>query len=689
MPAQAAGEDGTQVLIGETAGAITVDVDGDGVREVVRVVDNPTRPGRFLLEAWAFDGERWSVIGSTDVIRHTEGQDARVPINTSADAFGLLAWNDGNGERLLLATVGNAAAGDTGCCLTISAVTRSDGALRADVLLGTFGDAELIFVLDMDGDGIDELLVRETAPGDQPSAARLLIWNGESGFDSQRFELPAGTGTWFGWAIGDSFGWRIGDSDGLPGEELVSGPTPDGQLVRLVTEPGGRLVAELARGVPGNFGRPASPFGAANGLLMGTTQDEIHVMRWPRGGEIEVVHWLRSPERFGMSVVGTGTDAVIVDYGHGPFTDQVPQEVLVYDLALEQVLAVPPGDAALRLIDLPAHAFPALRLLPYGIYPYAGPLPGGLGGGEAFFSPGGLVLGADGELAVHPTNGLVGRWPVGVAGPEEGWMALAVGYPAWRDRAFLRRSGLTGSLAIAPLGEVLPDAPPDGHLRPELHNAVVIEDADGTPRVFAPDGGFTVTISAPPLSSVVVAVNHAIPFQGQMGVEPISIEVGPATEREGNQDFEAAIIVVTPAGAAYSVTWEGQILREPPELKAGAQTDLLQLSATVSGVATPNSAVTIDGEPAETDADGLFSLSVDAAIWPRDVVVMASDPVGNHSEERLSVVGLVDYRGLPWVPIVGVATLGIGVALFVRTPRRRSEGHAHEDDVRLEEIERD
>ncbi len=673
-------DDGTQVLPGQTAGAITIDVDGDGVREVVRVVPEPSR-ARYLLEAWAFDGDRWALIGTANIVRHNQDHNARVPINSSADAFGLLAWNDGNGERLLLATVGNAVDGDTGCCLTVSAVAMSDGVLRVYPLVGTFGDAELIFVLDVDGDGVDELLVSETAPGDQPATARLLRWNGESGFDSQPVELPAGTGPWFGWVIGDS--------DGVPGEELISGPTSDGQLVRFVAEPGALLVAELARGVPGAFGRPASPFGAAGGMVMGMTQDEIHVMDWPRGGEIEVIHRQQTSERFAMSVVGTGTDAVIVDYGHGPNTDEGPQEALVYDPTLEPQLSLPPSDASSRLSELSARGFPALRLVPHGLFPYVGPLPGGMGDGrEAFFAAGSLViLGGEGEPAVRPTNGLVGRLPVGVAGPDHGWMALAAGYFVGRDWAFLRPHGFSGSLAIAPITEVLPDEPPDGRLRPELRDAIVIEDADGTQRVFAPDGGFTATISAPPLSSVVVAFDHTIPFQGEMGLEPMSIEVGPATQREGDQDFKAAIVVITPAGAAYTVAWEGRILREPPELAAAAQTNLLQLSATVSGVASPETAVTIDGEPVATDARGRFSLSVDAAIWPRDVVVTASNALGNQSQERLSVVGVVDYRGLPWVPIVAFATIGIGAALFVRTPGQHSRSLARADDAHLEEIE--
>ena len=35
-------------------------------------------------------------------------------------------------------------------------------------------------------------------------------------------------------------------------------------------------------------------------------------------------------------------------------------------------------------------------------------------------------------------------------------------------------------------------------------------------------------------------------------------------------------------------------------------------------------------------------------------IVAARDPLGNEVVERIEVVGLYDYRGLPWAAIVGV-----------------------------------
>jgi hypothetical protein len=97
----------------------------------------------------------------------------------------------------------------------------------------------------------------------------------------------------------------------------------------------------------------------------------------------------------------------------------------------------------------------------------------------------------------------------------------------------------------------------------------------------------------------------------------------------------------------------------------------------------------VDGVPAKLNTNGAFSVEVDAPIWPRDVVVVARDVLGNESVERLQVVGFLDYRGLPWAVIIGVATVAAGGFLFVRTPRRRERPVAAWDDGVLEEVDGD
>ena len=86
-------------------------------------------------------------------------------------------------------------------------------------------------------------------------------------------------------------------------------------------------------------------------------------------------------------------------------------------------------------------------------------------------------------------------------------------------------------------------------------------------------------------------------------------------------------------------------------------------------------------------ADGAFATTVDAGPWPRSVIVAARDPLGNEVVERVEVIGLYDYRGLPWAAIVGVATLIAGAVLFLRIPRRRPAHVPELGDGRLEELD--
>jgi len=149
------------------------------------------------------------------------------------------------------------------------------------------------------------------------------------------------------------------------------------------------------------------------------------------------------------------------------------------------------------------------------------------------------------------------------------------------------------------------------------------------------------------------------------------------------------IAVVMPDGRGITRRWTGTFVREPPEIILAATTDAMALSATLEGRATPRSIVTADGRAVQTDANGRFVATVDAPIWPAHLVVTARDPLGNEATELVEVVGLVDYRGLPWAAIMVVATILVGGVLYVRTPKRRVAGPMPDGDGRLEELELD
>jgi len=55
----------------------------------------------------------------------------------------------------------------------------------------------------------------------------------------------------------------------------------------------------------------------------------------------------------------------------------------------------------------------------------------------------------------------------------------------------------------------------------------------------------------------------------------------------------------------------------------------------------------------------------------------------------VSVIGVFDYRGLPWVPITAALVAVVGVFLFLRVPRSRPLPRRADDDAALEELEPD
>ncbi|MEO8228573.1 MAG: hypothetical protein ABI628_02295 [Chloroflexota bacterium] len=86
-------------------------------------------------------------------------------------------------------------------------------------------------------------------------------------------------------------------------------------------------------------------------------------------------------------------------------------------------------------------------------------------------------------------------------------------------------------------------------------------------------------------------------------------------------------------------------------------------SAPIRGTTERGSRVRIGGGPfVETASNGAFVLRAQLAPWPQDLVIEAIDDHGNVSSQALSVVGGVDYRRLPWQAVVITAVL-LGAAI--------------------------
>jgi hypothetical protein len=168
-----------------------------------------------------------------------------------------------------------------------------------------------------------------------------------------------------------------------------------------------------------------------------------------------------------------------------------------------------------------------------------------------------------------------------------------------------------------------------------------------------------------------------------------------AGRTDRNRKLTVEILLVAPTGQVSIEEWQVDILREAPEVTAEARVEAFALEATVRGTATPGANVVVDGSPIDVDEDGRFAVTVDAPLWPRQIVVTATDPVGNASTTRLEVVGFVDYRGWPWPVFLGLLTVIGGVVMFLRAPRwvaeraRTSSAAEPEDDAILEELDGD
>ena len=146
--------------------------------------------------------------------------------------------------------------------------------------------------------------------------------------------------------------------------------------------------------------------------------------------------------------------------------------------------------------------------------------------------------------------------------------------------------------------------------------------------------------------------------------------------------------VVTPAGRGYTVAWFVKVLSEPPPLQVEAEWASLAFDVPVRGSTDPTASVLVDGAPVAVAADGSFAGLVAAPPWPTTIVVEAVDLVGNRTSATLSVVGLLDYRQLPWVPIIVVLTVVAAAGLFLLAPRLKPPSVTpHPDDGTLEDLD--
>ena len=677
IPAQQGGERFPE----PTITAVVGDVDGDGVRELVRLgplADDETHLGVEVISA---DGEARTTRHGMAPFRRLAGVEEQTEGPAIPDERGmvaarideparLLVWNLRGRERVLVASIGTRD-NPRACCLTLGEVgLDGEGDTTVIQRAAIPKSASYILAVDLDADGTDELIVAEppsaTALGSTP--IYVLRWRG------REFDRVEGIAQIDPSAAVNEQLISLGDSDGRPGEEiglLHDGGQAGAILARVSLGGDGTLHVEHG---PIQFAGPLLAVATSSGgrILVGTQFGAISLLAWPAGSRRLDVELVSRARGFPAGVLGSGSATRVM---------------LLANDALEQL------NDRLNPVRT-THAAPAAAALGGDdAFAHVGPVPGGLDGAQAYVFRGGLLVElqprtpTDGWVEERPIATMAATTPIGTFGADSLLTALAEGaLDATREGGQLiapsgPRPGV--ALAAALTSTVLSSEADDGRLEPSLTGAVVAERGPAGPLLLTRDG-FTAQIAAPPGSRILVIEDGVsrdpaiVPRAGILDV------VLPPRQSQ----YTLKLVAITPSGHGYVAGWTVRVRNEPPPLETSMASGSFGFSTPIHGRTDPGVSVTVDGQAASVAADGSFAVDVGVGFIPREVEIRAVDALGNVATQRVSIVGPFDYRQLPWIPIVAALTVVAGAILYLRVPRPtpalpRQAG----DDAVLEEIE--
>ena len=667
-----------QILPRDAHVALVADVDADGANELVRITASRSRG--HLLDVWRYDGSAWSTVGDVTVPGlEPSGIDISGP---GTEASALLDWREaGRSKVLVLARHGAppSARDELPCCVDAFELVVQGEQVRLDPLPMEGDVADSMQAADVDGDGTDELVrVTSSFSGDH-TTIDVLRWDGEAFRELTSVDVS-----------GPMWGLMVGQTDGVAGSDVLIGPQPDGTLQRVAWVDGATVVDDAHLDL-GERAEGSSVSAVIDEAMVVSLPDSLRIIRWPRGEEPMV-----TARRDGLvypypGIIGSGPTTLLA-VQEAYFGGGIPPSPLVlFDLALERVGSVAPSPEAIELSDLVSTQVTPSRGLARYPYPYIGQYRGARAEDPARFVWSGTLIepGAVGGYQAEPISPMAGVSPIGLAGPADAWVALAGIYLASGSVAWLFPADVPdgfGTITMARADDLA--GPGAAETTVTLVDAVVVaQRADGAVELMAGAERFRVVVEAPE-GSWVTAWNGRQAQELAVTAPSTTLTIDAPNRPEGeNTLLRASLLVVTPDGRVDTFEWDGTFIREAPELAVGAATDAFELSATVAGTTGPHATISIDGRQVPVGADGGFTARVDARPWPHHVVVTARDPLGNEVSERLEVVGLYDYRGLPWIAIVGVATVGAGATLFMRSPRRRLQEAPTSGDGRLEELD--
>ncbi|HKO32926.1 MAG TPA: hypothetical protein VJY85_04195 [Candidatus Limnocylindria bacterium] len=673
-----------RLLDGNPITAIVGDIDGDGVRELISLGprdDDPVHLAVEVLEQGP-DGDLVSagsvpltrMASVTEQLSGLPRPDENNLLQARVDEPArLVTWHEGGREHVLAMAIGtlrNARA----CCLSIYAVERGGDGIRLRLMTDTMRSADQVRAVDMDADGTDELVVTEPRQDADPNVLPIAVlkWTGAR-FASQSTRLGV---------LGGGPLVSLGDSDGLPGEELGTMRTSQSgaTLHRIALDRDGRLrVDQVTLPFAGGLAAVDGPGGGR--LVLGDDQHGALSLTWPAGRQAHIEErsaWRGVP----VATLGEGANARVLKVRDGRLLDAFGPR-LGTDLT---GLTGNEAEARFRAADIP---------------PYVGPLPGGMqDGSRAFIFRGRLLRapsGGQSGVTVTDVSALPAVTPVGLFGRSSSFMALALpvsigveaGLDATREGGqLLQPAGRLRSarMVVADAAAALSPEADGGLLQPDPQGPVRVEARPDGPVLLA-GGSFVLPVPGPPGTELKLSVGDEmtealVPEEGvvQMRVDTDGFDDG--------DEVRVSLLAITSTGQGYGGAWTVSIHTQPPVLRATTPLASLGFDVGVSGRTAPEASLAVDGTPVPVESDGRFAVAVSAGLWPRDVQIVATDPLGNRTTTTISVVAPLDYRQLPWIPIVALLTILAGLVLYLRVPHvRPATASGPMTDATLEDLD--
>lgn len=664
-------------LPGRTVAAVTVDLDGDGARELVRAAGSGTD---IAIEAWGQDADAgWTLLGSVGYDVDPEWDDAR---SGKLAVAALVTRVDGTDQVVIVGSDGVFAPSSRPCCVAIHDLELDSGRMRLVPMEVDVSVADSVIAFDADGDGTDELAMVGT------------IFGGDGGaFPTASFSaLRREGGRWETVAQRTdpqySYGVVTADADGRRGTELLLTVGDTGRVDRLWWGDGAMRTESATLPQEGDV--PSGVIAAVGESLLVSGGSFVEVRRWPANGRMEVVERQEAAGWPWLLVLGQGPAALMLTNRaeNGPFVESIE----VRDASLRILGTVDVDADAGALTSVLRRVMKSGSGTSRNISPVSAVVPGSWSDGRPAYLAGGVLLQPRGPRGyeTRPFPPLAAN-PIGTLGSRNGWLALCDGCWLEAGRAALwagASNDAAGRLSLVPVARL--DAAADDGIPVEVayEGAVEIASQGGEVRLLSGAGGSRIVLDVPPGTIVLSGDGSALVDHGTVDA-PVTLEVrASAREAQENQEFVRDLVLIAADGRVDARTFTGTFAPETPALEATASGARFSLLADVTGVASAWADVRVDGRPVAVDDEGRFQATVDAPIWPRTVVVVARDPFGAEATTSVEVVGFVDYRGLPWAALVGVLTVVGGLVLFVRTPRqRRQPPPAAVADGGLEDIE--